>query len=169
MIRAPIHRILLLSSVLCVCATAYLVATYGEQVYFLMFHRPFHLSALITKTTALRSPTLPMFKVRAAITKTTLEVGDTQHITVTVTPGKTVQGFLEVWVTAPSNKQVYKSLLDERSPHEFVGGRTEMFTFDYIPEPSAPRGTYHVSDNITSANMQTDYYVNEEFASFAVL
>lgn len=160
---------LVFGSVFCLFATVYLLAAYGQQVYFVVFHRPFHVPAIAARTTVYQAPALPVFSVGSSIAKATVQRGGSQRVTVTAESDKTTTGFLEVWITAPNHKQVYRSPLDEKAPHQFTAGKSEIFTFDYAPALSAPQGTYMVSESITSATMQTDYYVHEEFGSFAVL
>lgn len=167
--RQLLSGVLLLGSVLCVAATVYLAAAYGQQVYFIVFHRPFHAPSLMARNVAYQAPVLPVFSVKSSLAAITVRSGGSQQVTVTAATNMTTTGFLEVWVTAPNHRQVYRSPVDTAAPHRFVAGKPETFTFDYFPAAGAAHGTYQVSDIITSATQQTDYYVNEEFGSFAVL
>jgi hypothetical protein len=159
-------KILVIASLILLAATGYLVVSYGQQAYFVAFHEPFHMpfSDPPKKYVAV---VLPKFQVQPAISAHSLTRGSNQHITVKVTPDKTVQGYMEVWIENSANKQVFRSPT-EGNPTQFVAGKSERFTYDYTLPANAPSGTYHVSAIITSPNSQTDYYVNTNFATFTV-
>src|SRR5579872_5051378 len=104
-------RLLIAAAVLCLCATAYVVAGEGANVYFIQFHRPLNLAAFFQPTKTYTSPALPTFHVTSAVAKQSLSPGDTQTITVTVTPDVSTTGYLEVWIYSPQHKEIYKSPL----------------------------------------------------------
>jgi len=143
-----------------------MVVTYGEQVYFVAFHKPFHVpfSSPPKKYVAVG---LPNFQVHPAILSRSLNPGGKQLMTVTLSTDKTVTGYLEVWVESPAHKQVFRSPSDG-APTQFAKGKPQTFTYSYTLPAGSPPGAYHVSAIITSPNSQTDYYVNSNFATFTV-
>jgi hypothetical protein len=173
-------RALILASLLLLAATAYMYISYGSRVYFVAFHKPFHL-APTSSAPKYTPPVLPHFKVTSSIASKSLNPGDTQVITVTETPDRSVAGYLQVWVRSPGavagpskcaiscyDKQVYKDDTDGK-PTQFVKGKTATFSYSYTLPANLQPGTYTVSDLITSSDTFTDYYVNTKFAEFTVL
>ena len=163
-------RLLILTSLVLLSATAFYVLTYGQEVYFLVFHRPFHVAALVSHPRPYVAPALPTFHVTATQASPQLTAGEVQHLTVSVLTNQTVSGFLEVWITAPNNRQVYKSPpnVDTASPVTFWANRTQTYDFTYPIVAALPQGTYRVSERITSPDQKTDYQLHEAFASFTV-
>jgi hypothetical protein len=159
-------KILVTASFVLLAATGYIVLAYGEQAYFVAFHKPFHVPSTDPPKKYV-AVVLPKFQMHPAISGHSLKPGDKQHITVTLSTDKAVSGYPEVWIESPAHKQVFRSHSDG-APTQFVKGRSQTFTYSYTLPADSPPGTYHVSAIITSPNSQTDYYVNINFATFTV-
>ena len=150
-----------------IAATVVCVVKLGPRVYYLTFHRPFQLTVFATDQPHYAS-SLPGFQVRATIGQTAAKTGDTQNIGVTVLPHQTTKGFLEVWITSPAHREVFKSILAKNSPELFTAGQKKTYTYNFKLTASLPRGVYTVSELITSVDQKTDYQLNENFASFTL-
>ncbi len=160
-----IPKILLLCSALFLIMTCYLFISYGQDAYFAIFHHPFNANIFGSHKTY-AAPKLPVFKVQPSISSNSVSIGDTQNIHLAVTSDKNVTGYLEVWIWSPRHKEVFKSNIDHTD--SFKAGQTAMYNFGYqLPDGSMP-GVYSVSTIITSVDQKTDYYVNENFASFKI-
>jgi len=159
-------RLLLIASLVLLTATGYIVGAYGQSAYFVAFHKPFHLSLAHT-TKKYTPPVLPKFRVQPAISSRSLARGDTQRITVTLSSDKAAVGYLEVWIESPAHRQVFRTPSDS-TPIQFPAGKTQTFLYTYMLPKNLPSGTYSVSAIVTSANQQTDYYVNNNFATFTL-
>jgi hypothetical protein len=158
-------KLLVVTSFALLIATMYVVVTYGQSVYFVAFHRPLHLG--FSSSSHYISPVLPSFQVNQSIAAQTLTPGETQRVTLTAKPDQNLQGYIEVWITSPANKQVFRSNTDG-NPTQFTKGSSQTYTFSYTVPKNLPKGTYKVSVTITSTDTFTDYYVKPNFATFIV-
>lgn len=159
-------KLLATASLALLIATGYIGAMYGQSAYFVAFHKPFHLS-LTSRSVKYSPPVLPKFQVQTTISSHSLTHGDTQHIALTALPDKTVAGHVEIWIESPGHKQVFRSMTDG-SPTRFIKNKLQTFSYSYVLPKNLPPGAYKVSAIITSTNKQTDYYVNNNFATFTV-
>lgn len=141
------------------------MVSYGQSVYFVAFHKPLHLGS--SNTAHYVPPVLPTFQVTQHIVAASLDPGETQKVTVTATPDQSLQGYIEVWIKGPANKQVFQSDTNG-APTQFTKGTTQSYTYTYTVPKNLPKGTYNVSVIITSADTFTDYYVKPNFATFTV-
>lgn len=139
--------------------------SYGETVYFIAFHKPLHLG--FTSNAHYVAPALPSFQVEQTIAAQTLAPGGTQTVTVSAKSDQSTQGYIEVWITSPANKQVYRSSIDG-NPLQFVRDTSQTHTYSYTIPQSIPKGIYTVSITITSPDTFTDYYVKPNFVTFTV-
>jgi hypothetical protein len=160
-------KVLFAASILLLSVTTYVVATYGQSVYFVAFHRPLgmHLTPNTSKPYVAKA--LPSFQVSTTVTATSLAPGRTQTITLKATPDSSLPAYVEVWIEGPLHTQVYKSPAGG-SVTSFVKGQTQSFVYRYTLPYNLPTGRYDVSAILTSANNQTDYYVHTNFATFTV-
>lgn len=134
-------------------------------MYFVAFHKPLHIG--FSSADHYAPPALPRFHVNQTIATQTLSPGETQKVTVTATPGQSLQGYIEVWIKGPSNKQVFKSDTSG-NPIQFIQGSTHTYTYSYTLPENLPKGSYTASVIITSVDTFTDYYVKPNFATFTV-
>lgn len=149
--------------------TFYLFLAFGREVYFAQFHRPLN-TALFTKTSPSRAQaTLPHLTLTASIGAQSLSPGDTQSMNVTTKTDQTTTGYLEVWITSPNHREVYKNTFDQNHPLQFIANASITQTFSYKLGVNIPKGAYSVSALVTSNTFQTDYAVDENFATFTVL
>lgn len=165
--KALRSKLLVVSSLALLIATAYVVVSYGQSVYFVTFHRPLHFGFSEKNTANYVSPALPTFLTNQTISASALYPGETQKIAVTTTASQNIAGYMKVWIEGPSNKQVFQSDTDG-SPTQFTKGVTRTFTYSYTIPKNLLMGTYKVSVIITSADSFTDYYVKPNFATFTV-
>lgn len=158
-------KLLVISSLALLVATVYVVVSYGQSVYFAVFHKPLHIGS--SSTAHYVPPVLPTFQVNQNIATTSLEPGGVQKITVTATPNQSLQGYIEVWIKSPSNKQVFQSDTNG-APTQFTKDTAKSYTYTYTVPKNLPKGMYNVSVIITSVDTFTDYYVKPNFATFTV-
>lgn len=182
---SPRSLILIAASAVLLAATAYMYVTYGSRAYFVAFHKPLHVGFADNKTAV--QQTLPHFQVISKFRSSSPAASATRTITVTLTPDRTVSGYVEVWILGQKNiasntptytklgvnndtggqKVVYQNDTSGK-PTLFTKGKAMTFTYTYVPSSPLPPGTYKVSDIITSPSTFTDYYVNYNFAEFSV-
>lgn len=141
------------------------MVSYGQSVYFVAFHKPLHLG--LSDTAHYVPPVLPTFQVTQHIATASLHPGGVQKVTVTATPDQSLQGYIEVWIKGPANKQVFQSDTNG-APTQFTKGATQTYTYAYTVPSNLPKGAYNVSVIITSVDTFTDYYVKPSFATFIV-
>ena len=158
-------KLLVASSLALLIATTYVVVSYGSAVYFVAFHKPLHIG--FSAADHYVPPALPRFHVNQTIASRTLSPGESQKVTITATADQSLQGYIEVWVKGPTNKQVFMS--DTKgNPVQFIKGHMQTYTYSYAIPKDLPGGTYTASVIITSVDTFTDYYVNPNFATFTV-
>lgn len=145
--------------------TVYVILTYGRTAYFVTFHKPFHMDIFSTHHRP-ASAELPVFQVTPTLGQSSLTVSGTQTIAVQTSVNHTTRGYLEVWITSPTNHQVYRSPMSQIET--FSPNQPQSFNFSYAIPNGSPIGVYRVSDLITSPDTETDYYVNEDFGSFTI-
>lgn len=160
-------KLLITASLVLLLATTYIVYAYGQSAYFVAFHKPFNANLFQSSTPHYTPQTLPMFQVSPSIASHALMPGGTQKITVSATSDQSVSGYVEAWIESPANKQIFQSPTNG-SPTKFVKGTSQTFTYSYTIPRSLPKGTCTVSVIITSVDNFTDYYVNNNFATFTV-
>jgi hypothetical protein len=156
-------KIILFGSCVLMVATLYLVLMFGPTAYFVIFHQPLSISAA-SDHKPYSPPVLPKFAVSPRISATSVSAGGTETINVDITSRANVSAYLEVWITAPNNKEVYKSKIDQ--PDAFKAGQPVSRAFSYSLPANAIAGTYRVSAILASLDRKTDYYVSENFARF---
>lgn len=156
---------LVFASVILLAATAYIFAAYGGLAYWAVFHRPLGIHLISQKEPLTQE--LPSFQASASVASTTRAVGEAQTITVSLTASQATQGYVEVWIEGPNNKQVFRSPTGQLVT--FVKDSTQTFTYTYALAASLSKGDYKVSAIVTSPNEQTDYYVNINFARFVLI
>lgn len=154
-------------SLLMIVATGILLNLYGKTTYFALFHHPLHLSVLTASKQAYIAPSLPSFHVQSVLSSKQLVAGDSETIQVHATSNMDTVGYLEVWIYSPKHKEIYKSPM-AAAPQLFKKDMSYNFTYSYEIPVTIPAGIYSVSDLITSKDTNTDYFVNENFASFTV-
>lgn len=149
-------------------ATAYVVFTYGQSVYYVAFHKPLHLGTVRTPMHQYAQPIMPIFHISQNISSYSLAPGETEKVNIFAVSNQTIAADVEVWIEGPLNTQVYQSS-PTGSPIKFIKGTTQRLAYSYILPRATQKGTYRVSIIITSPNNQTDYFVKPNFASFTVL
>lgn len=178
-VRFGTSNILIVSSCILLVATAYLFITFGSAAYFAVFHKPFHVISF-SRPTAYEAPALPHFTVTSSVASGSLSPGESQVITVTATPDRSVQGYIQVWIQNANGAvgasacasschglNVYQNNTDGQ-PIRFVKDKSATYTYTYKLQNKLPAGTYRVSDIITSSDTFTDYSVHNNFAEFRV-
>lgn len=159
-------KVLFAASILLLIATAFVVTTYGQTVYFVAFHKPLHIT-LSSYSAQFVTPSTPSFKVHPSIATSLLNPGMTQTIMITAEPDSSLSAYIEVWVEGPMHTQVFRNSIDG-TPTTFVKGQPQSFAYQYRLPLNLPKGIYTVSAILTSVNNQTDYYVRTNFATFTV-
>lgn len=166
MVSISRSKLQVIASLILLTATGYIVVVYGQSAYFVAFHKPLHLSLTHTPV-RYTPPSLPTFHVQPAVSAHSLSHGSTQDITVSLSSNRIVSGYIEVWIESPEHRQVFKSPSDG-APVQFLKDKAQIFSYKYTMPRSLPSGTYKASVIVTSANQQTDYYVDINFATFTL-
>ncbi len=161
-----IQRVLILASIaLLVVAGLSLRRTIGPA-YFAATGKPLHLAFWETVHAA-PAPVLPKFSVNASVSQATLSAGSTQAISFSATSNKSISAYLEVWISTSKNKQVWKSNTDDTV--QFIANQKLSKAFSYTLPGTLAKGQYTLGVIINSADTNTDYFVNENFARFEVM
>jgi hypothetical protein len=152
------------ASALLLLATVLIFRHFAGPGYFALSGRPWHWPE---KHQAAAAPaSLPQFQTTQAIASETLTPGGMQTITISATASSSTPAKLQVWITSPKNKQIWRS--PEGEPVSFPAGRPVSNAFSATLPATAPRGTYRVAFLLTSADELTDYAVKPDFAEFTV-
>ena len=159
-------RILLVFSVVCLAASAGMAYSCGGQIYFAIFHRPLHVF-LAKPTATYKRPQLPHFDVLTLPVASTIEAGASQTVTLTMTADRDVDAGVLVWVKSPANKQIFRS--PSHTNVHFTKGVSQNFSYTVMSTTIMPKGVYKVSGIVSSADRQSDYYVNYDFAEYTIL
>jgi hypothetical protein len=161
-----VSRVLLVFSAVCLAASASIVYSFGDQLYFALFHRPPH--AIFTKPVATYKPAqLPHFNVVLSPVADRIDAGASQTVSLQVTSDRDVDANILVWVKSPANKQVFRSPSGKAG--HFIRGVPQNVSYTVTSAPTMPRGTYQISVIISSADRQADYYVNYGAAEYILL
>lgn len=157
--------VLLGLSVLLLICTGIVIDLHGNAAYFALFHKPLSFTSS-AKFSSYKPAVLPTFIVHPTISSRSLSIGDTQTLYLSASADKTVGAFVQVWIKGPHGNEVFRS--PSTQPFTFSAGKTYAFNFQYTIPSTLPAGKYFASVIMESTDTNTDYYVNENFASFGV-
>jgi hypothetical protein len=148
-----------------VAAAVYNTVRIWDPAYFAITGRPFNVS-LTPANTTYKPPVLPHFSSTGSVSLGTISQGGTEAITFSSAVDRATKGYVDVWVTSPANKQVFRS--PGTTLEDFTAGKTTADHYNFTLPSSLPPGVYKVSGIVTSPDGDTDYLVKINFAEFTV-
>lgn len=155
-------KIILVAALVLIVGAVGILFVNRNSISFAFFHHPVDLAST-TSTNTYTGAARPKFSVSNQISPIPA-AGQPLSISLTAKSDIKAVGFVEVWISAPNGKEIYKSPAD--TPTDFAAGVPASFNFSYVLPASPSSGTYSISERITSFSQKTDYYVNENFDKF---